>query len=162
MRCLDTECLPCGQHYPELHAQGGEACVQVNRCCCWLCRKVSCRNLARRVHSMQLIFQLSGCSQHNRLMRFVKAKKDWLPEGHKCANVCIPCGHTGYPACPLEPACSRRRSLQDMKQFIDGPTGEKVRSCNPPKPAGQHVHYLVVSWVLHLQHVLTHPAAGCK
>lgn len=75
--------------------------------------------------------RLHVCSEHNRLMRFVKAQPEWLPEGHKCANVCIPCGHTGYPACPLEPRCSRRRSLEDTTQFLDGPTGIKVGPASP-------------------------------
>lgn len=75
--------------------------------------------------------QKDGClySEHNRLMRFVKAQPEWLPEGHKCANVCIPCGHTGYPVCPFAPACSRRRSLKDTTKFLDGPTGEEDGMC---------------------------------
>lgn len=75
-----------------------------------------------------------GClySTHNLVLRFVKAPADWLPEGHKCADVCVACGVPGHPACPVaEPECMRRVSEADQKMYRDGPTyrDEETNMC---------------------------------
>ena len=64
-----------------------------------------------------------ACSTHNLVLRFVKAPTEWLPEGHKCADVCVACGIPGHPACNIsEPQCMRRHSEKDLEQYRDGPT----------------------------------------
>ena len=87
------------------------------------------------------------CSAHNPNLRFIPAPKWWLPASHECAELCVHCGHTGEPACPVAPWCRRRRSLLDPYEFMDGPTF-KVRPsqwsrfaslCNVrERPGGAH------------------------
>ena len=70
--------------------------------------------------------QRGGASSrdHNPNLRFVPAPKDWLPDGHDCAEVCVHCGHAGEPACDIMPGCARRMSMADPYEPMDGPVYE--------------------------------------